>query len=110
VINAEECIDNLPVVLQVHQHQARASVAGAVKVQHLVTFVVEPLDYAPAELSASACNGNLHQLLSRYRYFMLECYLGPRPQSPRTARRGRLHDPAGGGRPDVLAFGPAEQD
>ena len=56
VINAEDCIKNLSVISQVHQHQAGVLFTRAVKVQHLVPFVAEPLYYASAELSASACN------------------------------------------------------
>jgi hypothetical protein len=63
VIDAEDCINNLTVILQVHQHQAGALVTRAVKVQHLVPFVAEPSYYAPAELSTSARNSDSHSKL-----------------------------------------------
>src|SRR5450759_3000779 len=88
-INAEDRIDNLSVILQVHQDQARASFTRAVKVQHLVSLVVEPLNHAPTELSGSACNSNLHLLLPRYRYSILQCYPGSRLPSPRTRSAAR---------------------
>src|SRR5665648_1044309 len=60
VVDAEDCVHNLAVVLQVHQHQAGALFTGAVKVQHLVPFIAEPSHDAPAELSTSACHSNSH--------------------------------------------------
>jgi hypothetical protein len=60
VIDAEDCVDNLSVVFEIDQYQARALLPGTVEIQYLVPFVGESLHDAPAELSASACDNNSH--------------------------------------------------
>ena len=60
VIDAQDCVDNLSVVFEIDQYQARALLPGTVEIQYLVPFVGESLHDAPAELSASACDNNSH--------------------------------------------------
>jgi hypothetical protein len=50
IVDAEDYVNDLAVVRQVHQHQAAALLTGAVNVQHIVPFIAEASHDAPAEL------------------------------------------------------------